>query len=1292
MLKKKIVKIAFVLACIITMIMPYTSTVLAATLSHEEGNTAELQVRLVHEGGEESGNLLNDAQKAYYDTTPYGYTLKTNLEDQGTRVYKIVLKDDNQYQNMLYCLDAVKSFPGVTGQNLNSLTYTNVADLKDATNPNVKALHLGTSYAEDQQKWTANYKALIWLVNNMYLEKERPEQKNDYLTKAFANYEGSDIEVVKAFLTDDDIDVVQQYAMWYFTNGDTNKFNTNTLPSVILTKLKVDEPAEEGSYNDITSGQAERQQMANHLYKYLIENAKKAEETAVTYPQIAEVQAGGNLLDDSAYYVVGPFKVTNGTAAKTEYTIKLYDHADNEINRDDYKIYIEGESDFTDKNVDEIFDAQYYIYLPKSNKTIEKVNLKIEYSCYETKASLWKNNTTDSDGNEVYQPVTLITREKTPHAPNKDYEIDRKTADLSLRKYIVKVNDKSLDRFPVVDVSGLKDGTSTTAIYKHAKDPVKVSNGDTIVYEIRVYNEADIDARGTIIIDALPKGLEFVTDSTINTTYGWDKVVEGNNVVTYKTEYLRNTTISAFDKNSDRLNSEAVQIECKVSDAARAASILTNVAEIQADEVEDRDSTPENNDYVKNDYDSSNYSGNNENKSELNDKDYYYKGREDDDDFEKVEVEGKTFDLSLQKFITKINKNAPATSRVPVVDVTNIKNGTSTNATYKTVKTPIVVERGDIVTYTIRVYNEGETAGYAEEVADYLPEGLGFLVGHTTNVDNYWSIPQDVQSVKLKDLENGKDNLSVDDFSNIKNLDDVDVVKGKVKITSTKLKASNTDEKNLIDGFDREKDTSLDYRDIQVACIVLVDEAVNNNCRNIAEITKDLDKNKEEVDDQDSTPNSVNQDQYPGEDNNQDDNDYENLATDNREFDLSLQKFITGLNNNKVTGREPSVVVSSDGKIQFSAPTSAKDPLHVTNGDTVIYTIRVYNEGNLEGYAEEIADDLPAGLEFLKDHETNKKYGWELYDKNENKTTDLTQAVKVKTDYLSKSKAASRNQDCLLDAFDKATDKTPDYRDVEIAFKVVENKVASKTQRTIINTAEITKDADKDGNSIDDIDSTPNNNKTGEDDIDQEKVYVKYFDLSLQKDLVKIIITENGTTKEVLVGKNAGLQKVEIHRKKIDTTTVKFVYDITVKNEGEIAGYAKEVTDYIPEGLEFIAEENPSWTKVSDREITTAALSNTLLEPGKTATVQVVLKWVNNENNFGTKVNIAEISADSNDSNTPDIDSTPDNKVDGEDDIDKAEVMLSISTGTAPTYILLTLTVSIIMVTGIALIKKYVLI
>ena len=44
-------------------------------------------------------------------------------------------------------------------------------------------------------------------------------------------------------------------------------------------------------------------------------------------------------------------------------------------------------------------------------------------------------------------------------------------------------------------------------------------------------------------------------------------------------------------------------------------------------------------------------------------------------------------------------------------------------------------------------------------MADYLPEGLGFLVGHTTNVDNYWAIPDDVEPVKLSTIENGNSTI-----------------------------------------------------------------------------------------------------------------------------------------------------------------------------------------------------------------------------------------------------------------------------------------------------------------------------------------------------------------------------------------------------------------------------------------------------------------------------------------------------------------------------------------------------
>ena len=85
MLKKRIGKIVFVLACIVTMIMPYTSTVLAAALTHED-TTAELQVLLAHEGGEESSGTLTDAQKEYYDISPYGYTVGE------TKVFKIIAK------------------------------------------------------------------------------------------------------------------------------------------------------------------------------------------------------------------------------------------------------------------------------------------------------------------------------------------------------------------------------------------------------------------------------------------------------------------------------------------------------------------------------------------------------------------------------------------------------------------------------------------------------------------------------------------------------------------------------------------------------------------------------------------------------------------------------------------------------------------------------------------------------------------------------------------------------------------------------------------------------------------------------------------------------------------------------------------------------------------------------------------------------------------------------------------------------------------------------------------------
>lgn len=217
-----------------------------------------------------------------------------------------------------------------------------------------------------------------------------------------------------------------------------------------------------------------------------------------------------------------------------------------------------------------------------------------------------------------------------------------------------------------------------------------------------------------------------------------------------------------------------------------------------------------------------------------------------------------------------------------------------------------------------------------------------------------------------------------------------------------------------------------------------------------------------------------------------------------------------------------------------------------------------------------------------------------------------------------------------------------------------------------------------------------------QDDDDFEKVNVKIFDLALRKWVTQAIVIENGQQTVTQTGHDAwddpeAVVKVELHRKKLNEVTVKFRYSIRVYNQGEVEGYAKEITDYIPEGLKFVAQDNPGWTDEGNNVISTKLLENKLLQPGEYADVEVLLTWINNENNMGVMNNIAEISKDYNKYGLPDIDSTPDNKKTGEDDIDDAPVMLSISTGQIRVYFTLGFIVLITVASGVILIKKFVL-
>lgn len=71
---------------------------------------------------------------------------------------------------------------------------------------------------------------------------------------------------------------------------------------------------------------------------------------------------------------------------------------------------------------------------------------------------------------------------------------------------------------------------------------------------------------------------------------------------------------------------------------------------------------------------------------------------------------------------------------------------------------------------------------------------------------------------------------------------------------------------------------------------------------------------------------------------------------------------------------------------------------------------------------------------------------------------------------------------------------------------------------------------------------------------------------------------------------------------------------------------------------------------------------------------------------------MAEISEDYNESGSPDVDSTPNNRVPDEDDIDDAPVILAVKTGNAQIYVGLTLIILVTFAGGVGLIKRYVLV
>ena len=883
------------------------------------------------------------------------------------------------------------------------------------------------------------------------------------------------------------------------------------------------------------------------------------------------------------------------------------------------------------------------------------------------------------------------------YVPNTEEDTKNPKFDLALRKFITKIDGKEVEsRVPVIDKES-KDvlDLAKTAAYHHTKKALSVKVGSEVEYTIRVYNEGEVDGVAKEITDYLPSGLSFVKIADESSKLYTTDSKSGSKEVVLKytgSEIIKADSIGRILNNDTKNVYQEVKLICKVNEGAQG--YITNRAEItvygytdnsgkwhDAKAINDCDR-----DSVQNTISKSlsldtwyenakTYSYTIDGKSK--DVTDYYPGVQDDDDFETVVVKEGNFDLALRKFITKVD-DKEVTSRIPQVTLTDdFKSGKVTTATYVHPKDPVDVATDNIVEYTIRIFNEGEVDGYATKVMDDIPDGLEYLPENETNKANGWKMY----------VESDKEAERSIKYNNKIYVPTTDATKADLIITEA-LKDQ------LIKAYKADTSKELDFKDVKVAFKVVEPNSSDRIIINYAQITEHKDKNgKTTVVDRDSTPNEW----IEGED----DQDIEKIKLAEKEFDLALRKFITNVNGKEITSRIPQVTLTDDfkaGKVTTATYEHTKEPVDVVQDNVVVYTIRVYNEGSADGYATKVMDDIPDGLEYLPTNEVNIANGWKMYVESDkgaegsikynNKiyvpTTDAEKADLIITEAL---------KDQLIKGYNAKTMNELDYKDVKVAFKVIE---PNTSDRIIINYAQITEHKDKNGKTtVVDRDSTPNEWIEGEDDQDIEKIKLRYFDLALRKWVTEAIVTENGQTQVTPTGHKAeddpeAIVKVDLKKSKIKNVTVKFRYSIRVTNEGEIAGYAKEVTDYIPQGLKYVAEDNQGWTTTENPNIVkTDLLADTLLQPGESAEVTIVLTWINDANNMGVKINTAEISKDYNEYGAKDIDSTPNNKVPGEDDIDDAPVMLSVKTGSAAIgYIAIAVAFFAIIGTGAYTIKR----
>ena len=197
--------------------------------------------------------------------------------------------------------------------------------------------------------------------------------------------------------------------------------------------------------------------------------------------------------------------------------------------------------------------------------------------------------------------------------------------------------------------------------------------------------------------------------------------------------------------------------------------------------------------------------------------------------------------------------------------------------------------------------------------------------------------------------------------------------------------------------------------------------------------------------------------------------------------------------------------------------------------------------------------------------------------------------------------------------------------------------------------------------------------------IDMGLVEASTFDLKLTKSVTKVTVQTAQGTKSYDFN-HSELAKVDINGKYMDGAKLIAEYAFTIKNEGEIEGYAKKLVDYMPKELEFSTELNKNWYIGSDGNLYNDQLANTAIAAGTSKEVKLVLTRNMTENSAGIVNNQAKISESYNKAGIENENS--------KDAIASADLIIGVSTGDTLIYISAIIVIVIAGLIAAVVIKK----